>query len=128
MHRNTDPIDDFAVGDDFDITRTITGIPDGQTIQKAWLMIKERSEDDDADAIITKTITAGTTTPGTITDTGADGTGEIRFHILTADSILLTPRRSYRLGIKVEMSNSYATHIEQDTIRLAPGVVAGEPA
>jgi hypothetical protein len=121
-------IDEHAVGDDFDIVRTITDVPSGVTITKAWLMVKENSADVDGSAIVTKTITTGTTTPGTVTDSGAgDGIGEVTFHMLTADTNAMDPLTDYVYGIKVQLSNGYTGHVEQGTIRLRHGIVAGEP-
>ncbi|KKM65979.1 hypothetical protein LCGC14_1485870, partial [marine sediment metagenome] len=43
-------IKDFVAGDDLQITRTITNVPSGAVLTKAWLTIKFRQDDADADA------------------------------------------------------------------------------
>lgn len=74
-------------GDDYEITRTITGIPAGDSIAKAWLTMKASINDADP-GLFQKNITtidvAGT---GQVTDTGAgDGTGAVRFDLTPADT------------------------------------------
>jgi hypothetical protein len=105
MPNLNDTITDFVAGDTVEVTRTITGIPAGQTIAKAWLMVKVKETDPDASAIISKTITT-TDAPGTghITDTGADGTGAVRFDLTHDDTELLVRKRGYMFAIKIRTS------------------------
>ena len=98
-------IDDVVAGDDLEITRTITSVPDGATLTDAWITVKEHPDDADASAIIQKAITSSDV-PGTgqITDTGADGTGAVRFDLADTDTALIIPGRDYFWDIQVKTS------------------------
>jgi hypothetical protein len=54
----------FAVGDDLDIVRTVTGVPSGQIITSAALTIKELEASETAKLV--KTITSALTVSGFI--------------------------------------------------------------
>lgn len=96
-------INNFAVGDDFDVEREITGIPDGATLTKAWLTVKTRPVDVDVDAIFQIEITtAYVSGAGQITDDGADGTGGVRFEVSKTNSALLQPERKYYFDVQVK--------------------------
>lgn len=105
MANLNDNISGFVAGDTLEVRRTITGIPAGQTISKAWLMVKIMQTDVDASAIITKEITdANQAGIGHVTDTGGDGTGEVRFDLTPANTALLVSGNSYAFGIKIRTS------------------------
>ena len=96
-------IKDFVAGDDLQITRTITNIPVGAALTKAWLTIKFRQTDADADAIIQKEITtsnvAGT---GQITDDGAgDQSAAVRFDLKDTDTAMLLRGIAYLYDLQV---------------------------
>lgn len=120
----TSSITGHSAGDDVDVSRTVTGVPDGVTIVKAWLMVKRSQADADAEAVISKTITAvavdGT---GQITDTGLDGTGALLFQFRSADTTLLTAGKTYRYGIKVLLSSGLKDTLETGTIVLEPQLI-----
>lgn len=98
-------ITNFAVGDDFDVERTITGVPSSATLVQAWLTVKNRITDADAQAVFQVSIaSAYVAGSGQITDTGADGTGEVRFEVTKANSLLLTPGKGYHFDVQVESS------------------------
>lgn len=91
-----------APGDDFDIIRTITLIPSGDSIAKAWLTVKRHEADTDAAALFQLAITTASTASGQITDTGAgDLIGAVTFKISPTNSRLVgsTPRH-YDIQIK----------------------------
>lgn len=115
-------INDFVSGDDLEIERTIQSIPTGITLDTAWFMVKRRFEDADADALISKTITTiNTVNVGWIEDTGADGTGLLRFYITQNETALLTPLSEYQYSIKIKLSNDKVNTPER-------GVMVAEPA
>ena len=101
-------ITNFVAGDDLTVTRTITGVPAGDTLAKAWLTVKRRQRDLDAAAIFQKEITP-VDVPGTgeITDTGGDGTGAVRFDLADEDTLLLEPLRGYYYDIQVLTANGF---------------------
>jgi hypothetical protein len=101
----TESITDFMAGDAFEIERTLTGIPTGQSITKAWLTIKAEQSDADDDAIVQKIITAvDSATDGQITDDGAgDGSAVVLFRLRPADTALLAGR-GYFFDIQVLLS------------------------
>jgi hypothetical protein len=97
-----DVIDDLHIGDDWDVERDITLIPDDAVLERAWLLVKGAPDDPDSAALITKEIdateVAGT---GQITDTGEDETGHVLFQITPEDNAVLEPWRQYWWWIKV---------------------------
>jgi len=99
----TGEIKDFVAGDDLQITRTITNVPSGAVLTKAWLTIKFRQDDADADAIIQKAITTSNV-PGTgqITDDGAgDQSAAVRFDLTDTDTAKLHRGIKYWYDIQV---------------------------
>jgi hypothetical protein len=113
-----------VIGDDFDVTRTVTDVPASTTISKAWLYVKLRKTDADADALITKEITSGAVTGvGQITDTGADETGAVLFQLTADDTALLTGNQLYHYGIKVKTASGKYKTVEQGCFVPQPAVV-----
>lgn len=99
-------IDDFVLGDDLEIERSITSIPTGIVIDSAWFMVKRKFEDTDAQALISKTIsTVDTAGIGWIENTGGSGTGLIHFYITATDTALLTALSEYQYSIKLKFDN-----------------------
>lgn len=87
-----DTISGFVAGDDLEVRRTITNIPTGQVLTKAWLTIKTKLGDADP-GVLQKAVTT-TDAPGTgqIVDDGAtDQAGEVRFDLTGTDTALLVP-------------------------------------
>ena len=100
-----DRIDDFCVGDDLDVRRTIRGIPAGQTVAEAWLTIKENEDDLDPAAIVQKNITtANVAGTGQIEDDGAGGTAILRFDLTRVDTLLLSPDSAYFHDVQIKTS------------------------
>jgi hypothetical protein len=99
-----DKITNFVAGDDLEITRTISGVPAGSALTRAWLTIKGRPTDADADAVLQKVITVADV-PGTgqITDDGGTtGVAAVRFDLTAADTDRLTPVQIYYFDLQVE--------------------------
>lgn len=93
-------ITDFSVGDDIDIYRTVTNIPTGQVIESA--VMEFRLFEADETPFLTKTISTTATLSGQITDTGADGTGEVVFTLQDTDTDNFTPGVWHYYSIKIE--------------------------
>lgn len=120
-------IDDFVAGDDLEIERSITSIPEGITIDTAWFMVKRKFTDLDSAALITKTITSiDTTDVGWIEDTGADGDGLIRFYITPDETVLLTPLSEYQYSIKLKLDNDKLNTPERGVMVAEPAVKTGD--
>lgn len=96
-------IDDLVCGDDYDFERTITLVPDDTELAKAWLTIKRRPVDTDANAVVQKTITTTEVSgQGQITDSGAgDETAYLFFQLTAAETARLEPRRLYAIDVQV---------------------------
>lgn len=109
-------IRDIVAGDDVQVTRTVTSVPASTTITKAWFTVKAAGADADPGVFqkaITTSDVAGT---GQITDSGADGTGALRFDLTKTNTALLTPGVEYLYDIQVLLSNGNIATIEQGVI------------
>jgi hypothetical protein len=97
-------ITNAVAGDDFDITRTVTNIPAGQTLAQAWLTIKTTPSASDTLAVVQKIIT---TTPtagqGHITDDGADGSGVLLFTLTGINTRAIFQQQTGSTGIQYDI-------------------------
>jgi hypothetical protein len=101
----------FVKGDHLDIVRTVTGIPAGQVLAQAIFTVRAVNM---STIIFSKTITStNSPTNGQITDTGADGTGEVLFRLqggTTGDTVLLAAGTAYPFDIQTKTdANKYYT-------------------
>lgn len=105
-------IKDFTAGDDLEVQRTVTGVPTGQTVDKAWLTVKAAAADADP-GIFQKAITT-TDVPGTgrITDAGSSGTATLRFDLTAANTALLTAGTEYFYDVQVKTSGGKIYTVE----------------
>ena len=92
------------------ITYTLPGVPTGQTITKAILMIKRQETDIDADAIVTINATAPGGSPGDLIDTGASGTGKAGF-LITKAAMDGQAAAIYFIAVKVVLVNGSAYEV-----------------
>lgn len=100
-------ISGFVTGDDLDVIRSITSIPQGQTVTTAWMTVKENPAAPDVDAIFQKEITVVSSPgDGQITDSGSSGTAIIRFEITRVETGLLSPGTLYYYDIQIKTSAS----------------------
>lgn len=119
-------INDFVAGDDLEIERGISSIPEGISIEKAWFMVKRKFSDPDNKAIISKTITSiNTIDVGWIEDVGTDGDGLIRFYLTQTDTAVLTPLSEYQYSIKLLLDNGKVNTPERGVIIAEPAVKQG---
>lgn len=95
---------------------TVSEVPTGTTLAKAVLMVKADLADLDEDALVTKTIFPGATDDGQITDTGADGTGLLRFVLDNDDVDALSVGILYISGVKVILDNGFAHDVDELTV------------
>ena len=110
-------------GDVFSIRRTINNIPAGRTLAEGWLTVKAAIADVDASATFQKVITssdvAGT---GQVEDTGADGSGIIRFDISATNTLAMTAGTVYYYDVQVRLDNSDIFTLETGTTSAAAQV------
>ncbi len=126
MTINDGIINDFVAGDDLEIERAISSIPDGIEITTAWFMVKSRFTDTDDEALISKTITnANTADQGWIEDVGTDGDGLIRFYLTQAETAILTPLSEYQYSIKLSFDNDKVNTPERGVMIAEPAVKQG---
>ena len=120
-------IDDFVNGDDLEIERTITGVPSGILVERAWFMVKHKYTDIDDDAIISKLATSiNTADQGWVADDGSgDGEATIRFYLTPADTELLYAYSEYPYSIKVKLDNDRVNTPELGLIVAYPWVKQG---
>lgn len=94
-------IDDLVVGNAYALTRTITAVPSGDTLARAWWTVKRSEYDADADAIFQVEVTSTLAAAGQITDTGADNTGAVTLNATAAQTGKLIPKRIYAWDLQV---------------------------
>jgi len=107
---------EITAGDDFDIIRTVTNIPSGQTVSSATLTIVRY--EGDSSAVIEKEITSTLNSAGQITDTGADTTGSFYFILTSVDTSLLKPGNTYYYDIEIITNASKKYTAETGTINV----------
>jgi len=100
-------------GDAFSIRRTLNKLPSSRTIAEAWLTLKAAIADADASAtwqkIITSSDVVGT---GMIEDTGADGSGVIRFDATASNTLAMTAYVNYFYDIQIRLDNNNILTLE----------------
>ena len=112
-------------GDVFSLRRTITNLPAGVTVTKAWLMVKTAYSVADGSATISKSITssnvAGT---GQIEATGSSTsrTAVIRFDFTNTNTTAVTAAVVYVYDIQILLSNADLITIETGTATWASEV------
>lgn len=101
----------FVPGDHISLRRTIDRegggvsdevLPNGVNVDKAWFTVKERSSDDDADALVQKEITSVSSADGEIENTGAGNVDPVlRFDLLPADTEAIGAVRTRYYDVQV---------------------------
>ena len=117
-------IENFVSGDDLQITRTITNVPSGAALTRAWFTVKLLHSATDDDAVIQKEITtsnvAGT---GHITDDGAgDQSAAVRFDLADTDTAKLQKGLTFLYDIQVLTDGGAIYTPEIGTITAKQGV------
>lgn len=83
----------------------VTGIPAGVTLSAGWFVVQRN---DEAAPVIDKNITTSSGAAiGLITDTGADGTGHLRFYFSEADTVSLIRRAGWSLSVRLSNNETY---------------------
>ncbi len=104
----------FAQGEDKEVPRTVTVtdiLPD--TLAKAWLTVKRKLTDSDADAVIQKIITPTLGSDGQIDVVGAaDADGHLFFLLTATDTRTLAASVRYFYDIKALSSGGAAIQLE----------------
>lgn len=119
-------IENFVSGDDLQITRTITNVPSGALLTKAWFTVKFQWSATDTNTVIQKEITtvdvAGT---GHITDDGSgDQTAAVRFDLPSADTLKLQKGLEYLYDIQVLTDGGAIYTPEMGKITAKQGITA----
>jgi hypothetical protein len=105
-----DNIEGGVLGDNWTIKREITGIPDGQTVVKSWLTVKEALDDDPNDtlALFQKEISTVASASGQITDPGSgafpDRRAEVLFLIVPANTFAWEDNDAKEWDVQIKLS------------------------
>lgn len=95
-------LDGLVRGDDYDVIRTVTGVPVGTSLTDAWLTVKLKTDDADP-GLFQKKISTTLTAQGQIDDDGAgDQTATMTFQLSSADTTLFSPNTVYHYDIQVK--------------------------
>jgi hypothetical protein len=111
MPNLSDNIAGEVLGDDWEVLKEITKIPDGQTVVKAWLTVKEVVDNDPSDTVVLfqKVITDAPTVSGQITDVGTgtfpDRRAEVHFFILPANTFDWEDQAKFEWDIQLKLSS-----------------------
>lgn len=106
-------ISDLVAGDDVDVRRTVTEIPAGQALAKAWLTFNSAPGGPDP-GLLQKVITTALTADGQITDDGAtDTAGELVFQLSAANTLALPIGCDTPYDIKVKTNTGKIFTLEQ---------------
>ncbi|HXI14820.1 MAG TPA: hypothetical protein VNM48_00515 [Chloroflexota bacterium] len=110
-----------SAGATLKLARTLTGVPAGEALTKAYLTVKTDPQDPDP-GVIQKTITAVLDASGQITDTGAGDTqAAVLFIVTNVDTSLLVEGTLYYWDIKaITAGGNYPT--ARDTFTVTRGV------
>lgn len=121
MSTLTGTISGYVVGDNLEVRRTVTDLPDGIVV--AWLTVKQHARKDDDAAALSKTITTSDV-PGTgqITIAGGVGVaGALRFD-LTQDDTLALGSRTWVYDIQIKLDDGTVFTPEIGTLELTSDV------
>jgi hypothetical protein len=89
------------------ITYSIADVPE-DGLAKVYWMVKNRLNDEDAAALVTKEVTSVLSADGQITDTGVDGTGAALIIIGVTDLDELRAGKRYKIALKAIGSDGSA--------------------
>jgi hypothetical protein len=101
-------------GDDFDVVRTVTDLPDGRTVDKAWLTVLVNLDDPDSEAVLQKEITdADVAAQGVIEDTGsgsgADREARVRFRLQRTETREIRGRPKHHFDVQLQLDDGTIT-------------------
>lgn len=121
-------LEGLVVGDDWDITQSIEGIPEGAPLSQAWFTVKESRDDDDSAAVIGPIeITAvANQNAGQIADTGdADPFIAVCvFLVLKEETADLTPGKRYHYDIQGRLTNGLVKTVQLGRLTPVAGVTS----
>lgn len=100
-------------GDAFPIYRIITALVSGVTISSAQLTLKVNITDADPGLFQKSIAPANVAGTGRVEDIGTSGTGQIRFDIVSANTLLMTADYEYYFDIQLKLSNGEVRTIER---------------
>jgi hypothetical protein len=112
-------------GDVFSLRRTVTGLPTGVTVAKAWLMVKTAYSVADGSATISKAITSSNVAGTGQIEVSGSGTGRVavlRFDLTNTNTTAVTAGVVYVYDIQVLLSNADIVTIESGTATWASEV------
>jgi len=113
----------YVAGDEFNVRKAVLNVKAGRTIVKAWLTVKNAATDADPGVIqkvITTTAQGGV---GQITDSGADGTGEVLFQFTKTDTgTTLGPDKVFKYDIQLKFDNGDIATLQYGDLVLVRGV------
>jgi hypothetical protein len=110
-------------GGSLDVVRTVTNVPGGETLTKAWLTIKKLATDADP-GVLQKVITSASTSAGQITNAGGSGTGALLFTLASADTAALVVNQNYVYDVQVLTSGGRVLTLETSNVIPVPRVTA----
>jgi hypothetical protein len=97
---------DAVIGNSYQIERTVSDVPAGETATDAWFTLKRRLTDSDAHAVLQKHITVASViaTGVVINDSPSSGTAILQFNIGPDDWAATLPQVLHHYDIKMKTS------------------------
>lgn len=95
-------INEIIVGDDYDVVRAVSELPDGETVSEAWFTVKENHWDE---AVVAEVHITTSYSPlyGGVTDTGSgDMEAEMIFHLHGGLTDNFSPYFKYIYSIRIK--------------------------
>ncbi len=117
-------IRDVVKGDSFQVIRNISGVPDEETVNKAWFTVKRLGTEPDAEASLQKIVTTENFTDlGIIVNPSPlDGTAVVTFNVWPENWDDIDPDVLYKYDIQVLTSGGAIYTLETGTFMALSGI------
>ncbi|MFW6198505.1 MAG: hypothetical protein ACOC5E_01645 [Acidobacteriota bacterium] len=101
-------------GDDFDVVRTVIDLPEGRSVDRAWLTVLEDLDDPDSEAVFQKEITDGDDPDQGVIEDAGSGSGDdrkarVRFRLQKDETREIRGRPKHHFDVQLQLDNGKIT-------------------